>query len=119
MPGGFLGGVWRNPMRQTRSRRADRRGGGAKPPADRANLYDEVTGRIISELEAGRFPWVQPWGRRAGDDSGTAPGLTRNATTGRSYNGVHILIHWAEVIERGSRTQAWLTFLQTSGGGGN
>src|SRR3546814_18506014 len=75
MPGGFLGGVWRNPMRQTRSRRADRRGGGAKPPADRANLYDEVTGRIISELEAGRFPWVQPWGRRDGDDSGTAPGL--------------------------------------------
>lgn len=28
--------------------------------ASRANLYDEVTGRIIMELEAGRFPWVQP-----------------------------------------------------------
>lgn len=24
----------------------------------RASLYDEVTGRIITELEAGRFPWV-------------------------------------------------------------
>src|SRR3546814_9381265 len=93
-------------MRQTRSRRADRRGGGAKPPADRANLYDEVTGRIISELEAGRFPWVQPWGRRDGDDSGTAPGLPRNATTGRSYSGVNILILWGEVIERGWPSQA-------------
>lgn len=26
----------------------------------RASLYDEVTNRIIAELEAGRFPWVQP-----------------------------------------------------------
>ena len=29
---------------------------------DRANLYDEITDRIIAELEAGRLPWVQPWG---------------------------------------------------------
>jgi antirestriction protein ArdC len=29
---------------------------------NRARLYDEVTGRIIAQLEAGRFPWVQPWG---------------------------------------------------------
>ena len=26
--------------------------------AARVNLYDEVTARIIGELEAGRFPWV-------------------------------------------------------------
>jgi hypothetical protein len=32
----------------------------------RANLYDEVTRRIIAELEKGRFPWVQPWGSKAG-----------------------------------------------------
>ncbi|OYW32417.1 MAG: antirestriction protein ArdC [Rhizobiales bacterium 12-66-7] len=30
---------------------------------DRANLYDEITDKIIAELEAGRFPWVQPWGK--------------------------------------------------------
>lgn len=23
-------------------------------------LYDEVTARIVAELEAGRIPWVQP-----------------------------------------------------------
>ena len=28
--------------------------------SNRANLYDEITGKIIAELEAGRFPWVQP-----------------------------------------------------------
>ena len=28
------------------------------------HLYDSVTTRIIAELEQGRLPWVQPWGRR-------------------------------------------------------
>ena len=31
---------------------------------DRASLYTEITDKIIAELEAGRIPWVQPWGRR-------------------------------------------------------
>ena len=26
----------------------------------RASLYDEITTKIISELDAGRLPWVQP-----------------------------------------------------------
>jgi antirestriction protein ArdC len=29
---------------------------------DRTSLYTEITDKIIAELEAGRFPWVQPWG---------------------------------------------------------
>ena len=32
----------------------------------RSSLYDDVTNRIIAELEAGRFPWVQPWGKARG-----------------------------------------------------
>jgi len=28
----------------------------------RASLYDEITNKIIVELEAARVPWVQPWG---------------------------------------------------------
>jgi hypothetical protein len=31
---------------------------------DRANLYQEITERIIGELETGRVPWVHPWARR-------------------------------------------------------
>src|SRR5437667_256269 len=30
--------------------------------ADRNSLYQEITGKIIAELEQGRVPWVQPWG---------------------------------------------------------
>ena len=60
----------------------------------RASLYDEVTARIITQLEAGCFPWVQPWSAAA-----AVPGLPRNAITGRTYSGVNILILWGAVIE--------------------
>ena len=26
------------------------------------SLYEDITIRIVAELEAGRIPWVQPWG---------------------------------------------------------
>jgi antirestriction protein ArdC len=32
---------------------------------NRTSLYDEITDKIIAELEAGRVPWVQPWGTAA------------------------------------------------------
>jgi antirestriction protein ArdC len=31
-----------------------------RPGQGRTSLYDEITGKIIAELEAGRVPWVQP-----------------------------------------------------------
>ena len=30
--------------------------------SDRTSLYQEITDKIIRELEQGRVPWVQPWG---------------------------------------------------------
>ncbi|MCW1985999.1 UNVERIFIED_ORG: antirestriction protein ArdC [Sphingomonas sp. R1F5B] len=84
----------------------------------RASLYDAVTARIVAELEAGRFPWVQPWGKVAGTDLGLAPGLPRNAATSRPYSGVNILILWCAVIEQGWPSQGWLTFRQAREAGG-
>lgn len=94
------------------------------PELGRTNLYDEVTARIIGELEAGRFPWVQPWGTAGapgcpnGDGSAASPGLPRNALTGRRYSGVNVLILWGAVIERGYPSQSWLTFKQALEAGG-
>ena len=80
----------------------------------RPGLYQEVTDRIIAELEQGRVPWVQPWGRaKAG------LGLPRNAASGRTYSGINILILWGAVIARGFPTQHWLTFRQALDLGGN
>ena len=83
---------------------------------DRANLYDEITDKIIAELEAGRVPWVQPWGTAAAK----APlAMPKNASTDRQYSGVNILILWGAVIERGFTGQSWLTFRQALSLGGH
>ena len=37
----------------------------ARSGQDRTSLYQEITDKIIAELEAGRVPWVQPWGTAA------------------------------------------------------
>ena len=88
----------------------------ARAGQDRASLYAEITDKIIAELEAGRLPWVQPWGAPS---TGAAVGLPRNAATGRRYSGINVLILWGAVIERGYSGQAWLTFRQALGLGGN
>src|SRR5437879_6418590 len=83
---------------------------------DRANLYDEITDKIIAELEAGRVPWVQPWGTAAAK----APlAMPKNASTDRQYSGVNILILWRAVIEHGFTGQNWLTFRQALSLGGH
>ncbi|WP_179506242.1 MULTISPECIES: zincin-like metallopeptidase domain-containing protein [unclassified Sphingomonas] len=85
---------------------------------ERASLYDEVTARIVAELEAGRFPWVQPWARAEQAGLGIGPGLPRNAVTARPYSGVNILILWCAVIASGWPSQGWLTFRQAREAGG-
>jgi antirestriction protein ArdC len=81
---------------------------------DRGSLYAEGTARVIAELEQGRLPWVQPW-------DGAACGCTmpENGATGRRYSGINVLILWSAVVERGYRSQRWLTFRQALGLGGN
>ena len=83
---------------------------------DRASLYQEITDKVVAELEAGRVPWVQPWGKT------TAPaplGVPKNAATERRYSGINIIILWSAVIERGFSGQNWLTFRQALGLGGH
>ena len=88
----------------------------ARAGEGRASLYDEITDKIIAELEAGRVPWVQPWGTAAAKASLAMP---KNASTNRQYSGVNILILWRAVIERGFAGQSWLTFRQALSLGGH
>jgi antirestriction protein ArdC len=94
------------------SRHATRVGAGN----DRASLYTEITDKIIAELEAGRIPWVQPWGTAAIKAPLSMP---CNATTQRGYSGINVLILWGAVIEQGFSGQSWLTFRQALGLGGH
>lgn len=93
-----------------------RKDASARPGSDRASLYDDITGKIIAELEAGRVPWVQPWGTVAAK----APlAMPRNAATGRHYSGINVLILWGAVIQHGFPCQNWLTFRQALSRGAN
>jgi antirestriction protein ArdC len=80
----------------------------------RVSLYEEVTARIVHELENGTVPWVKPWA-----SAGAALGLPRSAATRRNYSGINILILWNAVIERGFCSQEWLTFRQALSLGGH
>ena len=88
----------------------------ARPGQDRTSLYEDITNKIIAELEAGRLPWVQPWG-----SSGVSAPLAmpKNAATGRGYSGINVLILWGAVVQHGFPTQSWLTFRQALDLGGN
>lgn len=88
----------------------------ARTGQDRASLYDEITDKIIAELEAGRVPWVQPWGTEAAKAPLSMP---RNAASAGPYSGINILILWGAVIERGFAGQSWLTFRQALALGGH
>jgi antirestriction protein ArdC len=83
---------------------------------ERGNFYDEITAKIVRDLEGGRLPWVQPWGSA----KVSAPlGMPKNATTGRAYSGINVLILWDAVTRLGFSAQKWLTFRQALAVGGN
>ena len=85
----------------------------ASHPKDRVNLYQQITERIIAELEAGRVPWVQPWGTAQ-----TAIGMPYNAVSQRRYSGVNVLSLWDATVSRGFSGHAFLTFRQAQALGG-
>jgi antirestriction protein ArdC len=82
-------------------------------PAQRPGLYQEITDKIIAQIEAGILPWAQPWA------GGPALSMPVNATTHRSYSGINILLLWDALFQRGFDRNRWLTFKQALSVGGN
>ena len=80
----------------------------------RATLYQEITDRVLHQLEQGSVPWVQPW-----DGARSALGLPLNASSNRRYSGINILILWDALISRNFASQRWLTFKQALSLGGH
>ena len=75
--------------------------------SERTSLYDEITNKIIAELEAGRVLSIQPGGMAAAK----APlAMPRNPATGRRHSGINVVILGGAVIERGYPAQSRLTF---------
>jgi antirestriction protein ArdC len=77
-------------------------------------LYEKVTNNIISEIEAGSLPsWLKPW--KSGHKTGIVP---INASTKAHYNGINVLMLWAEREEKGYPTAEWITYKQAQAIGG-
>ena len=73
------------------------------------SVHEQITAQIVSDLEQGCIPWVQPW-RDSGP--GWPGGLPRNAVSGRPYSGVNVLLLWAVTADRRYQSGRWLTFGQ-------
>ena len=69
-------------------------------------IYDRVTQQIIAEMEAGSLPWERPWSETGSVEA------ARNATSGRRYRGINVLLLWDAVDRHGFSCNRWLTFNQ-------
>jgi antirestriction protein ArdC len=73
------------------------------------SLYDDITGRIVSELEKGAIPWVKPW-----KADSTAE---KNFFSGKSYQGINRLLTGMSSMVNGYSNPNWATYKQWQGAG--
>ena len=74
--------------------------------APKYDVHQEITNKILKDLEAGTRPWVQPW---------TVSGCTQRPirSNGVPYNGINVLLLWSAAIEFGYNSPRWMTFKQS------
>ena len=77
------------------------------------DVYETITYRIISELEKGVRPWFKPWSAEHAAGRITRP-LRGN---GIAYQGINVLMLWAEAEARGYAAPIWMTFKQAQAHG--
>lgn len=80
-----------------------------------ADLYQQVTDKIITALESGVLPWRRPWRRGQKD---CCLRLPVNAVTGKHYSGVNVPLLWMAAEEAGYSNDCWLTYQQAKVAGG-
>jgi antirestriction protein ArdC len=76
--------------------------------APKTDVYTRVTSRIIADLEKGTRPWLKPWNAGNTENRITRP-LRHNGTP---YQGVNILLLWADAMEKGFSSNIWMTYKQ-------
>lgn len=74
----------------------------------RPDLYTRVTNAIVADLERGVRPWTKPWSAEH-----LAGRITRPLRhSGQPYNGINVVLLWAEAVARGFTAPIWMTFRQ-------
>ncbi len=72
------------------------------------NIAEEITGRILEDLEKGVTPWEKPW------KLGRGLSLPVNASTGKPYRGINVFVLWEQATAKGYSSPAWVTFNQAN-----
>jgi antirestriction protein ArdC len=75
------------------------------------DLYQNVTARILSELETGTAPWVKPWSATPGHN------VPSNAKTGVGYRGCNIVLLW--MVSHRFTSPRFVTYVQAKEMGGH
>jgi antirestriction protein ArdC len=79
-----------------------------KGKAMKADIYQRITDQIVSELEKGVKPWLQPWNAEHAGGRITRP----LRGTGVPYRGINVLMLWSAAMEKGYTAPVWMTFKQ-------
>jgi len=86
----------------------------AKKFAPKVDVYQVITDKIITAIEAGTPPWVKPW-----RSMGLRGGLPYNAQSNRGYSGVNVWLLLMEQQMNDYATPGWMTFKQAKDLGGH
>lgn len=68
------------------------------------NTYDEVTARIVAELEKGAAPWIKPWKADASAD--------QNYVSRKPYRGINRLLLGMSSMAHGYTSPMWASYKQ-------
>jgi len=74
----------------------------------KSDVYQRITDQIVTKLEQGVRPWLQPWNAEHAAGRITRP-LRGN---GIPYRGINVLMLWGAALEKGYAAPIWLTFKQ-------
>ncbi len=99
-----------NPANQTKATHPDQ----SKTDAGNGrNLFETITDKIISLIEAG-----EAHGRITWAGQGAVAGMPVNMKTGNAYSGINVLLLWAAAQDNGYTSPYWLTYKQAKDLGG-
>lgn len=73
----------------------------------KTDVYTRITNRIIADLEKGTRPWLKPW--NIGNMGSVTRPLRHN---GAPYQGINILLLWADAMDKGFSSSIWMTYKQ-------
>ncbi|HTZ80434.1 MAG TPA: ArdC-like ssDNA-binding domain-containing protein, partial [Stellaceae bacterium] len=74
----------------------------------KADVYERITSRIVSELEQGVRPWFKPWNAEHAAGRITKP-LRAN---GVPYRGINVLSLWIDAVAKNFSAPMWMTYRQ-------